>query len=117
MPSTITTGDNNTYLGSSTDSVSNYDSSIALGAGAFIGRVTMVIADSFASDYYVDDIYVNGVTGSSPKSFTLNAAGASGTNIAGANLTLAGGKGTGNAVGGDILTSSGGGATKFTNRK
>ncbi|MDO8335762.1 MAG: hypothetical protein Q7T74_03205, partial [Candidatus Saccharibacteria bacterium] len=38
--------------------------------------------------------------------FTLNATGGSGTDIAGANLTLAGGKGTGNAAGGSLIFST-----------
>ena len=45
----------------------------------------------------------NGVTAASPSGFTLNATGGSGTNIAGASLTFAGGRATGNAAGGDII--------------
>jgi hypothetical protein len=45
----------------------------------------------------------SGVTAASPQNFTLNATGGSGTNIGGADLTLAGGRSTGNAAGGDIL--------------
>src|SRR5690606_15364392 len=45
----------------------------------------------------------NGVTNAAPSGFTLNATGGSGTNIAAANITIAGGIATGNAAGGNIL--------------
>ena len=44
----------------------------------------------------------NGVTHGTPDSVTYNATGGSGTNIAGANLILAGGKGTGTGTGGSL---------------
>ena len=43
-----------------------------------------------------------GVTHATPAAFTIQATGGSGTNIAGATLALAGGKGTGNAAGGSV---------------
>ncbi|MBA2278952.1 hypothetical protein H0V99_00735, partial [Candidatus Saccharibacteria bacterium] len=43
-----------------------------------------------------------GITDAAPTAFTLQATGGSGSNIAGASFTLAGGRGTGNAVGGSI---------------
>lgn len=48
----------------------------------------------------------NGPQASSPSSGTLSATSGSGTNIAGANLTIAGGRGTGNAAGGNIIFSA-----------
>lgn len=44
----------------------------------------------------------NGKTNASPVSTTFNGTGGSGTNIAGAALNLAGGKGTGTGTGGDV---------------
>jgi hypothetical protein len=57
------------------------------------------------------DVYTgNGITNSSPASKIINGTGGSGTNIAGANLTMAAGKGTGSAAGGylDFQTSDAG---------
>ncbi len=50
------------------------------------------------------NIYIgNGATSATPTSGILGATGGAGTNIAGANLTLAGGRGTGTGVGGNIV--------------
>lgn len=50
------------------------------------------------------NVYVgNGVTASAPLATSYNATGGSGTNIAGASMVIAGGKGTGNAAGGNVL--------------
>ena len=51
----------------------------------------------------VYDGYFGGYSGSSPHSFTFHATGGSGTNVAGANLLLAGGIGTGNSTSGDLM--------------
>jgi hypothetical protein len=53
-------------------------------------------------DQYYGNVYFNDVTDNDPNGIAINAAGGSGTNIAGASLTLAGGKGTGNAAGGSV---------------
>ena len=44
-----------------------------------------------------------GVTSTSPGTMAINATGGSGTDVAGASLTIAGGKATGNAAGGDLI--------------
>jgi hypothetical protein len=44
----------------------------------------------------------NGITNAAPATYSINGTGGSGTNTAGANLDLAGGKGTGNAVPGQL---------------
>lgn len=49
-----------------------------------------------------DAYFGNGVVNAAPASYVLNGTGGSGTNIAGANLDLAGGKATGNAIPGII---------------
>lgn len=51
---------------------------------------------------FVNNIYVNGVTTTTPTSFAINGCGGIGTNVAGANVTIAGGKATGNAAGGSV---------------
>ena len=82
------------------------DLSIAMGYAATTTATNqLVIGSSYNSGYgmYINSGYFgSGVTDTSPQSFTLNATGGSGSNINGANLFLAGGKGTGNATGGVI---------------
>lgn len=68
-----------------------------------------------ASTVYFDDVYIgNGIVNAAPVGFTLQPTGGEGTDIAGADLTLAAGKGTGSALGGDIYfqtTAAGGTGT------
>jgi hypothetical protein len=51
-------------------------------------------------------MFIGAVTAGSPAAKSLNASGGSGTDNAGASLTIAGGRGTGAAVGGDIIFQS-----------
>ncbi len=86
----------------------NGTAGIALGGGTAAGAHELVIGgeyDTFNSiDYGINNVYIgNGVTNATPQSFALNATGGQGANIAGANIAIAGGKGTGSAVGGNIL--------------
>lgn len=91
---------------------------IAIGVDAesrFSGSIILAAASCCAVRYHtsaanqfvvapVNDVYFgNGVSSSAPFSFTLNATGGVGTNIAGGALRIAGGKGTGSALGGSIL--------------
>lgn len=97
--------------------------SISIGRVANIQHATSIglgrAATSTATNQFVvggsgaaiSTIYVgNGVTNASPQALTFNVTGGTGTNIAGANFTLAGGISTGNASGGSLLfqTSSSG---------
>ncbi len=87
-------------LGASTHA--NFLNSIAIGRGATTTTSNQLVIG--ASSFPIQDTYVgNGVINSSPTGFTLHATGGSGTNIAGASLTLAGGIGTGTGVGGNIV--------------
>ncbi len=63
------------------------------------------VAGSDGTNHYeITDVYIGtGVTDSSPQAVTYHGSGGSGTNIAGANLQLAGGIATGNAGGGDVV--------------
>lgn len=70
---------------------------MALGA-ATTGNYQFVVGPDIRDGYIG-----KGVTSATPQGFALNATGGSGTNIAGASLTLAGGKGTGNAAGGSVV--------------
>lgn len=57
-----------------------------------------VVVHGTNAELYLGD----GITSATPDSFVINGSGGSGTNIAGARLDLAGGKGTGNAVPGQV---------------
>ena len=55
-----------------------------------------------ASNQINDVFFGKGVASGSPSSATINGTGGSGTNIAGADIIIAGGKGTGTGVGGSV---------------
>ena len=117
---TVSTGSDNVTIGAFADVNSGtYSSGIALGSNAFIGASNsiaigygatttasnqLVIGDNTSpiTDFYIGE----GVTAGTPGNITINATGGSGTNNAGADLILAGGKATGNAAGGDIIFST-----------
>lgn len=92
-------GTNSTALGYGANAS---QSSIAIGHNSTTtGSRQLVVGSS--SSWINDGYFGSGVTAASPQGFTLNATGGSGTDIQGANLTLAGGRGTGSAAGGNIL--------------
>jgi hypothetical protein len=105
--SDLTTGHYNVYLGTANVS-QKADSvhSIAMGCGAAItADHQLVVGGYMAFDGQggiTDGYFGNGVTCTAPGAFTFHATGGSGTDIAGANLTLAGGQGTGTGVGGYV---------------
>ncbi len=71
-------------------------------SGESSGFSNQFIAGSSGSA--MTDVYFGkGRTNGTPTAYTINGTGGSGTNIAGAALQLAGGKGTGNAGGGNIV--------------
>jgi len=77
-----------------------HTASMVLGASATTTAANQAVIggnDQFTTLYY------NGVTDATPTGIVVNATGGSGTDIAGASLTLAGGKGTGKAAGGAVL--------------
>lgn len=92
------------------------NASVAIGAGAGGAGYTTSVAIGYqarntASNQFVSgsDAYPisnvffgEGVTNATPTAYTINGTGGSGTDIAGANLQLAGGKGTGTGAGGAI---------------
>ena len=101
--SNVTSGGNyNTLLGSNSSSA--YNSSIVLGYQADATTSHQLVIGGDDANGYIDEAYIGGgVVSASPTSVTLSATGGSGTNIAGANFTLAGGRATGNADGGDLI--------------
>lgn len=97
-------GDNSIVIGRGSSTSAAHTGSIALGfSTATTAANQLVIGSSSLVAYAISDVYIgNGVTHATPVGFTLNATGGSGTNIAGSNLSLAAGKATGSAAGGDI---------------
>ncbi len=88
-------------IGYAASAPNNY--SIAL-LGTTTATNQFVSGGATAGAGYISNVFFgSGVTDTSPTGFTLNATGGSGTDIAGASLTIAGGKATGNAAGGSIL--------------
>lgn len=88
-----------------------FGTSVALGITAVTTAANQVVIG--ANDFAYTDAYLgSGVTDPTPSGVVLNATGGSGANVAGASFTLAGGKSTGSAKGGDLLfqTSPAGGA-------
>jgi hypothetical protein len=105
-------------LGIGFETVASATGSLALGRGATTTYQSMVIgqasatnnnqfilAGAWTSSVGVNNVYVgNGVTNASPTSVSIQPTGGLGSNVAGASLTIAGGKGTGSATtGGDII--------------
>jgi hypothetical protein len=88
---------------------------IAIGAGsqantqqvmAMAGGVSATAFDWVvgSGSFRISQFYIGkGVTNTAPTSITINGTGGSGTDIAGADLILAGGRGTGAAAGGSII--------------
>lgn len=107
----MTKGHGNTFLGTYTkvdDSTKSYNYSIALGYKAEVTGNNQLVVGGSDSDglYSVTDSYWGvGVTAHqnfTPPDFTFHASGAKGLDKKGASLILAGGKGTGTGVGGQI---------------
>lgn len=83
-----------------------FASSIAIGSSAITTASSQILLGGtlFTSD--VDCYLGKGITNASPLGATIQPTGGSGSNIAGPNFTVAGGKATGNATSGDILFST-----------
>ncbi len=66
--------------------------------------VMVKVSSALAAKFKTDNLHLGkGITHSSPANYTINATGGSGTDIAGGDLIITGGKGTGNAQSGDIV--------------
>lgn len=69
-------------------------------AGTGADNLDLILKPAGTGQFYIG---AGGTTAAAPASVVVNATGGSGTDIAGASLTLAGGKGTGNAAGGSVV--------------
>lgn len=85
-------------LGYYSGNTTNRDNCIVIGAEATTTATRQGILGSNTINGYINDWYFNGVTSATLYPIVLNAHGGSGTNNAGANLTLAAGKSTGSAT-------------------
>ena len=98
----LTSGAYNVSLGYGSGGTAGITSSIGLGCGAYLRESNQFV--SGANGYPINNIYFGkGVVNATPTNYTIHGTGGSGTDIAGADITIAGGKGTGDAAGGDIL--------------
>ncbi len=98
-----TTGGYSILLGPYTDT-GNFSNSIAMGRGATNTASNQLVFGSDDTNSSIGTVFFGtGVTATSPVGVVINGSGASGTDIAGASLTLAGGKATGNALGGSLI--------------
>lgn len=87
-------------------SVGQHSSTIIIGTFAAYNHTTAThqgILGSNDANGYIDNWYYNGVTHTAPYSVTLNASGASGSNVAGCTYTHAGSKGTGSGTPGTLV--------------
>lgn len=117
-----TTGFENTFLGSwagSSSTTGSWNIFIGSGAGGNSGTITssigigcntvvtadhqLVVGGSWNPVVITDSYWGSGVTKNFPYAFTFNATGGEGTDNPGADLKIAGGKGTGAANGGKII--------------
>jgi len=98
----VTTGDSNTFIGTDSTGDTDTDGSIALGRSA-----TVTSDQTFgvgSNGYPVTSFFLGeGETSASPSAVTFSTTKASGSNTAGVNLTIQGGRNTGTAEGGSVI--------------
>ncbi|HSX17210.1 MAG TPA: hypothetical protein VLH86_03860 [Patescibacteria group bacterium] len=83
------------------DATVNQQFSIAIGQSATTTASNQMVIG--ANGYEIDHVYVgSGVADATPTGFTLQGTGGSGANVAGADVSIAGGAGTGTANGGNV---------------
>src|SRR3989344_2444293 len=92
--------------------------SIAIGENSRATAQGQLVIGAYRPSFYVSDAYFgSGVTDVNVTNFTLHATGGSGTDITGGYISIAGGRSTGNATGGEIrFETSDAGATGSTLR-
>lgn len=93
------TGGTNTLFGCNNPTLSS-----CFGVRAYEFTAANQIVFGGSSSIYYNDVYIgNGIKNAAPVGFTLQPTGGEGTDIDGADVTLAGGKATGSGDSGDIL--------------
>jgi len=96
---TATTGNDAVAIGVSTNAGSK---GIAIGGYSNAGNQEFVAGSSNASSQINNVYFGSGKTSLNPSNYTINGSGASGSNVAGADLYLAGGRNTGSGTPGSI---------------
>lgn len=96
-----TSGSNNILMGYNAETTAgNSDYAIAIGALSRAASHQMVVGSPSA---YINSVYIgSGSTDTAPVPVTINGTGGSGVNIPGADVAIAGGRGTGTASGGTV---------------
>jgi hypothetical protein len=90
-------------IGALTDVNAGHTSSVAFGYSSQTTASNQWVTGSGAN-FFISDVYIGkGVIDAAPTSTTYNATGGSGTNIAGADIGIAAGKGTGSALSGRVV--------------
>jgi hypothetical protein len=80
-----------------------HSASVAFGAESTTSAANQLVIGSL--NYNISNMYIgSGPVATTAGNAAINGSGGSGTNVAGAYLALAGGKGTGNAIGGNLKT-------------
>lgn len=83
------------------DAQATFAGSIAIGADAQTGASDQLVIGGGTTG--INSVVIgNGVTAATPTNVILKGTGGSGTDVAGANVTIAGGQSTGNAFGGSV---------------
>ena len=105
--SAVCSGDNAFALGRASNVASGHSGSIVIGFNVATTASKQCVIGSSNTTYEINNVYIgDGVTNAAPTSVTIQPTGGSGTDIAGGNFTIAGGRGTGSAVGGAITFQS-----------
>lgn len=100
-------GNYNTYIGMYAGFAGTGSYSIALGYNARATGSNQLVIGYTDATAMISNVYFNGYSSTTPQSITLHAAHGSGTNIAGANITIDGGNATGNAASGFYKVTTG----------
>lgn len=100
---TNTTASRNSFFGVLTaSSGATIGDSIAIGYGATVTAANQMVVGS--TTVATTNVYIgNGVTNATPQGFTLEGTGKSGANGTGGPVTIAGGAGSGNVLGGSVF--------------
>lgn len=102
---TITTGDGNIVIGYQADlETATHNYTIVIGYQALATSSNQAVIGSATDAAELNDIYLGqGVRDTSPQGIKIHATGGSGSDNAGGDIYVIGGKGTGNATPGDII--------------
>ena len=100
---TLTTGSYNVAIGFEACYTGNLSGTIGIGYFANPTTSNTGVLGSGEAESRIDNWFLNGVVYAAPYSTVINGCGGSGTNIAGASVSIAGGKSTGSAAGGSLI--------------